>query len=119
VEPALTSLSGDRKEIEGSRQLGVLRNAGVVEFRRDGTWTYYMFATQSDAQRQRQLSALMEGFSEKGVLRRDLERVVKARGQARANDRAPCRSPVACDSTRSGCSRMLTATVFGPDEGAG
>src|SRR5438067_8286326 len=51
-----------------SRQLGILKNAGLVDSRRDGTWTYYKLAPQSDEQRRRQLDALVETFSDKGVL---------------------------------------------------
>src|SRR3954469_8809963 len=46
-----------------SRQLGILRNAAVVESRREGTWTYYKLAAQA-------------------VLKRDVERLLKIRGPA-------------------------------------
>jgi len=63
-----------------SRQLSVLKNAGVVESRRDGTWTYFKLARQTDAHRRRQLGALVEAFSDKALLRKDVERLLKARG---------------------------------------
>jgi len=63
-----------------SRQLGVLRNAGVVESRRDGTWTYFKLASQTDDHRRRQLRALVEAFSDKALLRKDVERLLRARG---------------------------------------
>ena len=63
-----------------SRQLGILKNAGVVESRREGTWTYYKLAPQADDHRRRQLRALVDDFSDKGALRKDVEHLVKARG---------------------------------------
>jgi len=63
-----------------SRQLGILKNAGVVESRREGTWTYYKLAPQADDHRRRQLRALVDDFSDKGALRKDVEHLVKVRG---------------------------------------
>jgi len=63
-----------------SRQLGILKNAGLVESRRDGTWTYYRLAVQVDEHRRRQLRALVDAFSDRALLRKDVERLVKARG---------------------------------------
>jgi len=63
-----------------SRQLGVLKNAGIVESRREGTWTYYKLVRQVDQQRNLQLRALVDAFSDKSALRKDVERLVKARG---------------------------------------
>jgi len=65
-----------------SRQLAVLRAAGVVEDRREGTWVYYRLVSQSDPDCERQLSQLVAGFASKDVLRRDIERLVKVRGPA-------------------------------------
>ena len=65
-----------------SRQLGVLRDAGVVEARREGTWTYYKLAAQPDGHRDRQLQALVRGFASQRTLRNDVERLVKVRGPA-------------------------------------
>jgi len=63
-----------------SRQLGVLRNAGVVDSRRDGSWVYYFLAKQENADCERLLRELVRGFTKRDVLRRDLERLVKVRG---------------------------------------
>ena len=63
-----------------SRQLGILKNAGVVESRRNGTWTYYKLAVQEDEQRRSQLRTLVEAFSDRGMLRKDVERLLRARG---------------------------------------
>ncbi len=63
-----------------SRHLGILRAAGVVETRREGSWVYYGLATQEAADRAIQLDALVRSFAKRTVLRRDLGRLVKARG---------------------------------------
>jgi ArsR family transcriptional regulator len=63
-----------------SRHLGILRMAGVVEHRREGSWIYYRLASQDDAGCQQQLKTLMRTFGKRSVLRKDLERLVKVRG---------------------------------------
>jgi ArsR family transcriptional regulator len=63
-----------------SRHLGILRMAGVVEHRREGSWIYYRLADQVDAGCQQQLKTLMRSFGKRAVLRKDLERLVKVRG---------------------------------------
>lgn len=63
-----------------SRQLSVLRAAGVVEPRRDGSWVYYRLAVQPDATCRRQLRALAAGYAKQEVLRRDVERLLKVKG---------------------------------------
>ena len=63
-----------------SRHLGMLRAAGVVEDRRDGTWVYYRLVRQADADCERQLRSLVKTFAKRSLLRRDLERLVKVRG---------------------------------------
>ncbi|HET6899191.1 MAG TPA: metalloregulator ArsR/SmtB family transcription factor [Vicinamibacteria bacterium] len=63
-----------------SRHLGLLRMAGVVEHRREGSWVYYRLARQADADCQEQLKTLMRAFGRRSVLRRDLARLVKVRG---------------------------------------
>jgi ArsR family transcriptional regulator len=63
-----------------SRQLAVLRAGGVVERRRQGSWVYYRLARQDDADRRRQLAALVRAFARRDLLRADVERLVAARG---------------------------------------
>jgi ArsR family transcriptional regulator len=63
-----------------SRHLGVLRAAGVVAPRREGSWVYYRLARQGDAGCERQLKTLIGTFTRRSVLRKDLERLVKVRG---------------------------------------
>jgi ArsR family transcriptional regulator len=63
-----------------SRQLGVLKNAGIVEARRDGSWVYYRLAPQLDDVCKAQLKALVSAFNKRDVLREDVERLLKSRG---------------------------------------
>ncbi len=63
-----------------SRQLGVLRAAGVVEPRKQGTWTYYRLAAQEDDDCKRQLRSLVRGFARRDVLKRDVEKLLAVRG---------------------------------------
>ena len=63
-----------------SRHLGILRAAGVVEPRREGSWVYYRLARQGDGDCERQLKTLMRTFAKRSVLRKDLERLTKVRG---------------------------------------
>jgi ArsR family transcriptional regulator len=63
-----------------SRQLGVLRNAGVVEHRRQASWVYYRLADQPDSQRRRVLATLLASFPKRELLRADVERLLRSRG---------------------------------------
>jgi ArsR family transcriptional regulator len=63
-----------------SRQLAILRAAGVVEDRRNGKWVYYRLLRQPDPDCERQLRALVKAFAKREVLRRDVEQLVKIRG---------------------------------------
>src|SRR5262245_37325924 len=63
-----------------SRHLAILRAAGVVDHRRDGSWIHYRLAAQPDAECERQLRFLVRTFAKRTVLRGDLERLVKVRG---------------------------------------
>jgi ArsR family transcriptional regulator, arsenate/arsenite/antimonite-responsive transcriptional repressor len=63
-----------------SRHLAVLRMAGVVQHRRQGSWVYYRIAPQPDADCEQQLKTLARTFGKRAVLGRDLERLVKLRG---------------------------------------
>ncbi|MDY7229888.1 ArsR/SmtB family transcription factor [Hyalangium rubrum] len=65
-----------------SRQLSVLRAAGVVEARREGSWVYYRLAPQMDEFCQEQLKTLTSSFARSQVLRDDVERLLKTRGPA-------------------------------------
>jgi len=63
-----------------SRQLAVLRAAGVVETRREKSWVYYRLAPQNDELSRRVLREVTRGFAAKETLRRDVERLVKVKG---------------------------------------
>lgn len=63
-----------------SRQLGVLRAAGVVEPRRNGSWVYYRLAPQLDEVCKQQLKTLVRTFGKQETLRQDVEKLLKARG---------------------------------------
>ncbi|MBI3449165.1 MAG: metalloregulator ArsR/SmtB family transcription factor [Acidobacteria bacterium] len=63
-----------------SRQLGVLRAAGVVGTRRSGSWVHYRLAKQNDPRCSRQLKLLVRSFSRGHISREDLARLLKARG---------------------------------------
>jgi ArsR family transcriptional regulator len=63
-----------------SRQLAILRAAGIVADRREGNWVYYRLLEQEDDDCERQLKALVRTFGKRDVLRRDVERLVKIRG---------------------------------------
>jgi ArsR family transcriptional regulator len=63
-----------------SRQLGVLKNAGIVEARRDGSWVYYRLAPQVDEVCKAQLKALAGAFSKRESLREDIARLLKTCG---------------------------------------
>lgn len=63
-----------------SRQLGVLRAAGVVESRREGSWVYYRLAPQMDELCKQQLKALSGAFARREVLRHDVEQLLKSKG---------------------------------------
>ena len=63
-----------------SRQLGILRSAGLVEDRREGSWVYYRLLPQEDPDCERQLRGLVQGFAMEGTLRREVERLVKSKG---------------------------------------
>ena len=65
-----------------SRQLSVLKNAGIVESRRQGTWTYYRLTPQVDRHCGRQLETLVRGFAAQAVLKKDVERLLTVRGPA-------------------------------------
>jgi ArsR family transcriptional regulator len=63
-----------------SRQLGILRAAGLVEDRREGSWVYYRLLRQENPDCDRQVRGLVHGFAKDDVLRRDVERLLKVCG---------------------------------------
>lgn len=67
----------DLSQPNASRQLGILRMAGVVDGRRDGTWVYYRIAEQQHDGVARVLATLTESFTTRRVLRADHARLRK------------------------------------------
>ena len=63
-----------------SRQLGILKDAGIVAGRRQGTWIYYRLASQTDEACEKLLQVLVGSFSRQEQLRRDVERLVQIQG---------------------------------------
>lgn len=74
-----------------SRHLAVLRNAGVVDMRRDCLWVLYRLAKQTDADCERQLRALAAAFAPHEALRTDLDRLRKLRGPDACRPRSDAR----------------------------
>lgn len=65
-----------------SRQLGILKTAGVVDSRRDGTWVYYRIAAQEHDAVRRVLALLTESLATRRALKSDLVRLRKSCGPA-------------------------------------
>jgi ArsR family transcriptional regulator, arsenate/arsenite/antimonite-responsive transcriptional repressor len=70
----------DLTQPNASRQLGVLRTAGLVDSRRDGSWVYYRLADQAHADVERVLAALTASFTTQRVLRADHARLLRSCG---------------------------------------
>jgi ArsR family transcriptional regulator len=70
----------DLTQPTASRHLSVLRAAGVVEPRREGTWVYYRLAEQEDEDCRRQLRAVVSSFARRDLLARDIERLLQVKG---------------------------------------
>jgi ArsR family transcriptional regulator, arsenate/arsenite/antimonite-responsive transcriptional repressor len=65
-----------------SRQLGILRAAGVVDSRREGTWVYYSLAPQEHAAVDAMLGALVKSFGAERAIRADHAKLRKSCGPA-------------------------------------
>lgn len=63
-----------------SRHLAVLRHAGVVRARREGTWVYYTLAEPADAAAGRVMRAIVSEFADAPTLARDLARLRAVKG---------------------------------------
>ena len=63
-----------------SRQLGILRMAGVVDARREGTWVYYKLAAQDHDAVQAILATLVAAFGAERAIRTDHAKLRKACG---------------------------------------
>jgi DNA-binding transcriptional ArsR family regulator len=63
-----------------SRHLGVLRTAGVVTVRRDGSWIHYRLREQESPEVERQLASLVDTFAERRALAREVAKLKNAVG---------------------------------------
>ena len=63
-----------------SRQLGILRAAGLVTAERRDKWVYYRLAPQDDTERARHLKLLVQSFTRRDDLRRQASRVMRQTG---------------------------------------
>lgn len=63
-----------------SRHLGILRMAGVVDARRDGTWVYYKLAAQEHEAVQEVLASVTKAFGAERAIRADHAKLRKACG---------------------------------------
>ncbi len=63
-----------------SRQLGILRAAGVVDTRRDGSWMYYALASQDHAAVQAMLDRLVGLFGAERTVRADHAKLKRSCG---------------------------------------
>jgi ArsR family transcriptional regulator len=63
-----------------SRQMGILKSAGIVDHRRDGSWVYYRLVDQPNDVCARQLRELVTSFAKQDILRRDVARLRKVCG---------------------------------------
>jgi len=70
----------DLSQPNASRQLGILKNAGIVDSRRDGTWVYYRLCEQTHEMVEIQLAALVKSFGAERTLRSDHARLRKSCG---------------------------------------
>ena len=70
----------NRSQPTVSRQLGVLRAAGIVADRRDGTWVHYRLLEQVQTDRARHLRSLVSSFARQEQLRREVHRLRKRCG---------------------------------------
>ena len=70
----------DLNQPNASRQLGILKSAGVVDSRREGTWVYYSITEQEHATVALALDVLTKAFGAESALRRDHAKLRKSCG---------------------------------------
>ncbi|MEO7734673.1 MAG: metalloregulator ArsR/SmtB family transcription factor [Kofleriaceae bacterium] len=61
----------DLNQSTASRQLGILKSAGLVDSRREGTWVYYSIVEQEHATVAKALEVLTKTFGAERALRVD------------------------------------------------
>jgi ArsR family transcriptional regulator, arsenate/arsenite/antimonite-responsive transcriptional repressor len=70
----------DLNQPNASRQLGILKSAGIVDSHRDGTWVYYAIAGQEHETVSRALEVLTKTFGAERALKKDHARLRKLCG---------------------------------------
>jgi ArsR family transcriptional regulator, arsenate/arsenite/antimonite-responsive transcriptional repressor len=70
----------DLNQSTASRHLGILKAAGVVDSRRDGTWVYYRLIDQEHETVSRTLDVLIAAFGAERTLKSDHARLRKSCG---------------------------------------
>lgn len=63
-----------------SRALGILKNAGILDSRRDGTWVYYKICEQQSERVATMLATLTRSFGAERALRTDHAKLRKSCG---------------------------------------
>ncbi|KAB2911527.1 MAG: winged helix-turn-helix transcriptional regulator [Kofleriaceae bacterium] len=63
-----------------SRALGILKSAGVVDSRRDGSWVHYRLVDQDTPELQVVIESVGKAFGSQRVMRSDLVRLKKSCG---------------------------------------
>lgn len=70
----------DVSQPNASQHLTVLRNAGVVDSRRQGSWIYYRMCAEQDPIRARILRAILDGFADLEAAVEDRRRLAATKG---------------------------------------
>ena len=70
----------DLSQPNASRHLGVLKTAGIILPRREGTWVYYRLARQEDVARRKLLATIVRNFGAHETLKKDVDKVLEAKG---------------------------------------
>ena len=68
-----------------SRNLGILKNAGLVKDRRDGLWVHYSFNEEAKPQIQRLLQILKDSCNDDKTIVKDITALSKAKRLSQCN----------------------------------
>jgi len=70
----------DLSQPNASRHMAILRVAGLVVPRREGTWIYYRVAPQVDDARRQMLRTLLKQFGAQEQLKKDVAKLLASKG---------------------------------------
>jgi ArsR family transcriptional regulator len=76
----------DAPQFRVSRHLGVLRAAGLVEARREGTWMHYQLAAPQTEFQKRLIGSFRDCLAENDMVQQDLSRLANSTCQATGTD---------------------------------